>query len=340
MTRPKGIIANLCLLAAGCAVAVAALEGCVRLAHPHTRDYVLPGRLFAGDDTLGWVIKPDRHARHRTRYFDVDYQTNGTGFRDAERDPAPNPDIHRILLYGDSQVFGWGVPMAERFSNILEAGTPRLEVWNLAVPAYGLDQEVLLYESAGSAAAANEVMFLVSDATLRRLYQRDLHGRTKPVFELSTEGRLRSTRPAPTVGRELAYEVLGSLYLPYFVNARLASWRAKAAEPLAKSAPAPSAPSRRVIGDLEEAVLARARAVAARRGQAMTIVTDLPESTRVELRELCERHEIGFVPIVLDDFSEPLMHGPHDPHWTPAVHREIARQLSQHVRRPARPVPP
>jgi hypothetical protein len=112
---------------------VAVAEGIVRVLFPYSRDTAIPGHFFVIDDLLGWKIRAGVTSMHRTRYFAVEHVTNALGFRDR---PRPNPrssSVHRILLYGDSLMFGWGVPQAERFSDILEERIVGLEVWNHAV---------------------------------------------------------------------------------------------------------------------------------------------------------------------------------------------------------------
>src|SRR5215469_6578824 len=126
-------------------VALSLCEVLVRVFDPHVRDSVIPGGFFMVDDDLGWRLRPGTRARHHTRYFDVEYTTIASGFRDRPRALWPAPATQRIVLYGDSLVFGWGVPEGKRFSDLVEHQGQNLEVWNHAVPGYGLDQEILAY---------------------------------------------------------------------------------------------------------------------------------------------------------------------------------------------------
>ena len=65
-------------------------------------------------------------------------ETNREGFRDAERDYAPRDDVHRVLVVGDSFVYGYGIAKAEdllhaRLERALEdEGGGPWEVMNLA----------------------------------------------------------------------------------------------------------------------------------------------------------------------------------------------------------------
>lgn len=75
-------------------------------------------------------------------------RANSLGFRSSEISPRKNPDVFRILLFGDSSSFGWGVDQEDTFASLLNgrkvvrAGKEyRIEVGNFAIPgdssAYG-----------------------------------------------------------------------------------------------------------------------------------------------------------------------------------------------------------
>ncbi len=170
MERLKKYLVRFCLLLASCCFALLILEGVVRVFFPHVRDHVLPGRLFDIDEHLGWKLKAGKQVIHHSSYFEVVYTTNALGFRDQPRHGSKNKSIYRVLLYGDSQIFGWGVSEDRRFSNLLSRYMPSVELWNLAVPAYGLDQQILSYERNGAWLDADEVIFLVSETTLYRTH--------------------------------------------------------------------------------------------------------------------------------------------------------------------------
>jgi hypothetical protein len=87
--------------------------------YPECRDHVLPSGLYETDNYLGWRLAKEKSGNHHSKYFDVIYTTNSLGFRDKERIIQKEYDKFKILLYGDSQIFGWGVSAEERFSNLL-----------------------------------------------------------------------------------------------------------------------------------------------------------------------------------------------------------------------------
>ena len=71
------------------------------------------------------------------------YRINRNGWRDRERDPGRRPGTTRVLALGDSFTFGAGVASGERFTDIAESRLRDVEILNLGVPGYGLDQMLL-----------------------------------------------------------------------------------------------------------------------------------------------------------------------------------------------------
>jgi lysophospholipase L1-like esterase len=72
-------------------------------------------------------------------------QTNSHGFFDREHTLAKPAGTRRIAILGDSITRGWGVPMNERFSSLLETrlnaqSGEHFEILNFAVTAYTMTQ--------------------------------------------------------------------------------------------------------------------------------------------------------------------------------------------------------
>ena len=309
----------------------------MRVFAPHVRDHVLPGRLFEIDEQLGWKLEANRRVTHRTRYFEVTYATNAAGFRDQARGGSAGGGSYGVLLYGDSQAFGWGVAEESRFSNLLERSLPFVEVWNRAVPGYGLDQQILSYEQSDVSPKADEVIFFVSGPTLERSHDDVRYGKPKPIFVKDGNRGLRRVLPASVRAARWQYEFLSPLYLPQFLSRRFGMVRASLEEARAKREVGEGvAGSTRPVSDFEKELLILARDAAAERRQRMTILAALlPEMNR-DLRDFCDRHGIVFVAVDLERLRRDHVFGMDDPHWTPAGHRLVAEQILSQVNWEAR----
>ena len=318
---------TLLLFLLGCGLALAIGEGMVRLFDPQIRDYVIPSRLFVIDAPLGWRLRPDTTVVHRTEYFTVSYTINASGYRDRSRPVRKSADRTRILLYGDSQVFGWGVPDSLRFSNLLEARHPELELWNLAVPAYGLDQQLIAYEERGREMEADVVAFFVSPSTLRRIEKGYLYAKYKPRFVVDRAGVLQLV-PIPRIGTQWTI-VRGYLfshwYLPYFLYRQLPALIEKL-----KGAPNDRQTSRDdPVNALADALLVRAAEMARARGHRLMLLTTLCGSASETLRRMTEEYGIRVIALELPTDTEGFVFGSRDRHWTPRAHDRIAHEIWQ-----------
>ena len=107
-------------------------------------------RLIVIDDVVGWKLAPNAHRRYDKETQPYFIATNSKGLRDVEHTYEKPPGVYRIVVIGDSFVFGaGGVEPAKRFADILQASTKNTEVINMGVPAYGTDQEYLYLANEG-----------------------------------------------------------------------------------------------------------------------------------------------------------------------------------------------
>jgi hypothetical protein len=326
--RLRPAVLRVGLLLGGIVVAFALAEGGVRLAFPHARDHVIPGGVFEIDDLLGWKLQPGKRATHRTRSFEVEYEANTHGHRDRPRDPARRTRSRRLLLYGDSQVFGWGVERAQRFSDLLEERLPAFEICNLAVPGYGLDQQVLAYERDGASWVADEVAFFVSPQTLGRVHTGFIYDKPKPRFVVGADGVLSVVPPAARsrIWRDWAYRLLSPFHLPYFAKRQLAalrqSGRGRGGASLAAAAAA---------GELERGLLVRIGERARARGHRPSLVVCLPESLRTELRQLGDAAGLAILDLSHDGACRYPELSAFDPHWNTEAHAQVAELLASRL---------
>ena len=320
------------LLVAGITVGVGLAEGMVRIFAPHTRDGVVPAGMFEIDSQLGWKLKPATERRHHTRSFDVVYRINSMGFRDPPRTAARANDKRRVLFFGDSFVFGWGVAQDQRASSFVEAAAPSTEVWNMAVPGYGLDQEILSYELNAGSLSASDVIFHVSTYTLARTQSSFIFKKNKPRFVVDSAGELEHVpiRESSSTGVSVVYRILSPLYLPYFVNEQIRRLRGRdSARARAHDESSPVQPD---IVRLEKALLLKARAIADNRNQRMFVLASLPEPSAKELKDFCDRNRITLVMVPWAVTPSNLVLGKYDGHWNPRAHRLVAAALLTQLR--------
>jgi lysophospholipase L1-like esterase len=121
------------------------------------------GRLHAFDPDAGWACHPGTDLRYaQPGSFDVRVRCNSRGLRDTEHDYPKPPDTRRIVVLGDSFVWGYGVEMEEMFSKQLErqlgdgdadgnadGDASRWETINLGVNGYSTVQELVRLETEG-----------------------------------------------------------------------------------------------------------------------------------------------------------------------------------------------
>ncbi|UCG72901.1 MAG: SGNH/GDSL hydrolase family protein [Chromatiales bacterium] len=312
----------------GFLVALVLAEVSVRIFFPHSRDHVMPGQLFRMDPDLGWSLRNGTNGQHQTRLFDVEYRVNAFGYRDRERERSKKPGVKRVFLYGDSQAFGWGLPMEGRYSNLLENRIANVEIWNLAVPGYGLDQELLSFERDAKQFAPDLVLFFASRDTLPRTRHRIKYYKYKPQFLVDDSGAL-TLIPVPATGRlvsDFLYRLIGWSYLPYFVERRLKILKSKLQTEKRQE---------RVFGTsrkLNERILLRARDAADASGIPMAIVSPAPVAERYGLEAFCNEQGIGLLRYELNGSKDDWVLGPTDHHYNRRASEAIADQIEPQLR--------
>jgi lysophospholipase L1-like esterase len=113
-------------------------EGLLRIYYRPTLDE--RNLTYRYDAALGWLPVPNSSRRFvGTRPISVHH--NSRGFRDHELGTKQKP---RIVVIGDSFVWGYDAEVEERFTDQLQQLMPEWEVVNMGVSGYGTDQELLL----------------------------------------------------------------------------------------------------------------------------------------------------------------------------------------------------
>ena len=118
----------------------------------HVAEFMSPIWVLLENSPLVFRLPPNQVGRAGFTFDatkNVPYRTNSDGFRD--REPGEKrPGVPRVVVLGDSYVFGWAVLEAETFPTRAEALLRRegraVEILNAGVPGYNTEQESYLLE--------------------------------------------------------------------------------------------------------------------------------------------------------------------------------------------------
>ncbi len=102
------------------------------------------GNLSTYDQTLGWKGVPWGRAELVTKSNRIWFEHNRYGFRDIEHTDFTDKKP-AIVFVGDSFTWGFNVEFEDMFVNRLRDMLPGYELFNLAHPGYGTDQEFLTF---------------------------------------------------------------------------------------------------------------------------------------------------------------------------------------------------
>jgi lysophospholipase L1-like esterase len=96
--------------------------------------------LYVLDDAAGYVMQPGYVGRWSGVDYDQSFRTNGRGLRGPELEPK-QPGQFRIVVIGDSMVFGGQVREEQRFTERIETvirarGLGQVQVVNVGVPGW------------------------------------------------------------------------------------------------------------------------------------------------------------------------------------------------------------
>lgn len=138
------------------------------------------------DAELGWVNRPNTQCTFKGHPLAI----NDRGLRDD--DPVvPNDDNQkaRVLLLGDSQVFGDGVAIEETLGARLETLLPGVQTLNAGAIGYGGDQCVLLLKRLADRLKPNLTILTLNAFDLRDHVTNEIKGGyRKPRFVLNNAG--------------------------------------------------------------------------------------------------------------------------------------------------------
>ena len=158
---------------------------------------VVPREIGQFDHQLGWSLKPSAQAISTRTGQPIEYRINSKGLRDDETSYEKPDGMFRIVVLGDSRTFGFGVPIEKHFTKLLEGYFRSVEVVNLGVSGYGVDQELLLLRTEGFRYQPDLVVAYVAHYGDSRHMYDERWGKPKPRFVLR-DGHLKLTNvPVP-----------------------------------------------------------------------------------------------------------------------------------------------
>ncbi len=192
-------------------LAVLMLEIMARLFMPNTlMEPVVPANIGQFDPTLGWVLKPNSYGISKRTGDEIEYRINSKGLRDDETSYKKPEGIFRIVLLGDSRTVGFGVPVEKHFSALLEGYFKKVEVINMGVSGFGVDQELLYLQTEGFRYEPDLVVTYIAHYGDHRHMHNTRWGKGKPRF-LLVDGQLTLT-DSPTIAPEQPWRVLHTIH--------------------------------------------------------------------------------------------------------------------------------
>jgi lysophospholipase L1-like esterase len=352
----KGVLINSSLLVISALFSLALLEVGVRVLGQDRFQVERPNPeravFWHYDDLLGWKHLPTEEGRFSLADVDVEVTINGQGLRDRSYSYQPPEGVFRIVVLGDSFVWGFGVEQDEIFTEIMEQSQNNLEVINLGISGYSTDQEYLLLKQEGLKYNPQLILLMVfendvADNTLSVNY----HIYPKPRFSIVNGELVLTHRPSPKV----------SLFrrAHYFLRTHLVAYNHLTRVLAYNSAP-PIKRARDMIADiglwlsgrenqdpyrLLFAILDEMKALAEAHDAQLVIVEiathkmalDFDNTRPDELAEYCRRRGLPFLDLAgpfqehLESNDDESLQLTHDPHWNAHGHALAARIISSYL---------
>ena len=145
------VLGNLILALTSTILSLAAVEGSLQLFMPDLAPEPITSEVhqfYRFDPVLGWSPMPGARGVLFRREFSHPVRINSFGMRGPETSLKKPAGIKRIVVLGDSYVWGAGVADQYRFTNLLQDQLRGSEVLNFGVTGYGPVQYYLLTKKA------------------------------------------------------------------------------------------------------------------------------------------------------------------------------------------------
>lgn len=177
-------------------------EGHLNL-HPRYDDFIV------ADKKLGVIYKKNVTSYSLDPDHKIEYKINNHGFRDHDFSYTKKKD-KRILVFGGSRVFGLGIKVQDRWSNLLDQELKQWEVYNLSIVGLSLD---LIYLQMRE--YMNQYQHDVMIISVEKLLPLDIAYHVKPFFWQLQEKPYFDIRDG---GQKATFFEAGEFSIPKFLG--------------------------------------------------------------------------------------------------------------------------
>lgn|GEM_PF-6631102 len=171
MTAPliKRLSVNIALIFTAIFVTLVLLEVGLRVFLPQ---YLFEDRIWTQARSGPIFLKPRYQGVLQEYEFRIPFQLNNEGFRDYDFSSVKNQGVTRIVVLGDSFVFGWGVSQENTFAKTLErklnsSGAKKFEVLNFGIYGLGGISEFQVLKQAAIRYRPDLVVVMVQSSDLQ-----------------------------------------------------------------------------------------------------------------------------------------------------------------------------
>ncbi|MFH1998473.1 MAG: hypothetical protein ABIK28_02280 [Planctomycetota bacterium] len=150
---------------------------------------------FMPDDRIGWRMRPDREFAWMIGDRNFHFASNHDGFRNDPPKEEGRKDLKRIVVVGDSFMWGYGVECEERCDLLLASWLKDCVVYNYAMPCFGVDQIWLALQEWGFRQKPDLVIVGLYTSDFSRIFDAcQLPERiTRPIFKLEDNELIQQT---------------------------------------------------------------------------------------------------------------------------------------------------
>lgn len=337
MKRTFLIIASMLL---GTAIALFAVEGVSRAFFPAWAPRT--GRLadfWRHDPVYGWSHRAGHTGKFSSHGFDTSVRINTHGFRGPERGYEKPVGTRRVVVLGDSYVWGFGVEEAEIFTTLIENRLgPKLQVINLGVSGYSTDQELLLYRNEGHRYSPDAVVLVVASndvADNARSVAYVVYG--KPLFDIKGEELVLTNDPVPhaPLWERAVFALARQSYVLNQLNRVRENWSLGSALETSADQPVPAVEREFPFTHAERLttrLIAEVRQAAEESGAAFLVV--LVDQIYAGRKFPDYLASLGMNVVSLDDHiraDDASLHLPDDFHWSARGHESVADALAPRI---------